>query len=434
MGAWMGAVGMVARADLRRRWLGGLTVAVVFGVAGGIVLATASGARRTDTAYARLLRESAAADVAVAPSGPGGSQNVGGVASYYAALAGLRGVAVVGPEIGIEATVPASGGMPVLLKAAGDAGLGRLVERPKIVAGRMFDPARPDEVVADRTVARRLHVRVGSRVRLDVVGGDPIRVRVVGVAVTRDNVIPVNVLASDPAFLAPPALLRVVPREAYAFDAAFVRLGPGTSVAEFGRRARALLGRFPETGGELFVVDEHRQAERVERDIRPQAVALALFCGFVALTALLFMRQLLARQVFVTSGEHPTLRALGLTRAQRVVIGVVPALITIVVGAVLAIVVAVAVSPLMPIGPARVAEPRRGVELNWAIVGLGALAMVVVLAALLGASAWRLARSTGDAVGTPWGRVARPSRVLELLTRSGAPMTTVDAYLTQGLC
>lgn len=421
----MGVVRMVVRAERRRRWRSGLALAVLVGFAGGVVLATLAGARRTDTAYGRLLRSSAAADVQVAASGPGARQNVGGVASYYQALDGLPSVVAVAPQIGISATVPARQDASVLLKAGTDARLGRALERPKIVRGRMFDPARPDEVVADRTVARRLGVHVGSRLSLDVVGGDPIRVRVVGLAVTRDNVIPVNALASDAAFLASPALLRIVRQDAYEFDSAFIRLRAGTSVADFARQARALLPRYPETGGQLFVVDEHRQAARVEDGIRPQAVTLAIFSAVLAVSALLILGQLLARQMFVASSDHGTLRAMGLTRVQRMTISFVPALATVVVDAALAIAVAVVVSPFMPIGPARVAEPHSGFELNWAIVGLGALAMVALFTVLLAPYAWHLASRSSDAAGTTSGGLKRPSRLLTFLTRTGAPTTTV---------
>ena len=57
-------------------------------------------------------------------------------------------------------------------------------------------------------------------------------------------------------------------------------------------------------------------------------------------------------------------------------------------GAVIAVGIAVAASPLMPIGPARSAEPSPGVEVNLAILGAGfvliaAAPLLVVLPAAL---------------------------------------------------
>ena len=48
-------------------------------------------------------------------------------------------------------------------------------------------------------------------------------------------------------------------------------------------------------------------------------------------------------------------------------------------GTVLAIVVAVALSPLAPIGPARSVYPDKGVAFDWTVLGLGALVLVVAL-------------------------------------------------------
>ena len=55
--SYMGAVWLRLRAELRRQWRGLLALAVLLGVIGGIALTAAAGARRTDTAYPRFLRE-----------------------------------------------------------------------------------------------------------------------------------------------------------------------------------------------------------------------------------------------------------------------------------------------------------------------------------------------------------------------------------------
>src|SRR5947209_4269409 len=87
--------------------------------AGGVVLTTAAGARRTDTAYPRFLRSSRGADVEVALSGPGGRQNLGGVSSFYAAVARLPAVDLVAPTVGVSAVAPGRGNAGVLLATGG---------------------------------------------------------------------------------------------------------------------------------------------------------------------------------------------------------------------------------------------------------------------------------------------------------------------------
>ena len=58
-----GPVWLALRADLRLRWRAALGLALLLGLIGGVVLTAAAGARRTDTAYPRLLRSARAARV-----------------------------------------------------------------------------------------------------------------------------------------------------------------------------------------------------------------------------------------------------------------------------------------------------------------------------------------------------------------------------------
>ncbi len=58
----MTAVWMVFAAELGRRWRSWLALAVLAGLAGGLVTAAAAGARRTDAAYPALVAFSASPD------------------------------------------------------------------------------------------------------------------------------------------------------------------------------------------------------------------------------------------------------------------------------------------------------------------------------------------------------------------------------------
>jgi hypothetical protein len=82
----MGSVWLAFRAGLRPRWRVLLGLALLLGMIGGVVLTAAAGARRTDTAYPRLLHWSNAADVLVIPHGTG-------LTGYYDALARRQEVA-----------------------------------------------------------------------------------------------------------------------------------------------------------------------------------------------------------------------------------------------------------------------------------------------------------------------------------------------------
>jgi ABC-type lipoprotein release transport system permease subunit len=424
------------RTELRSRWRAWAAVALLIGITGGVVLTTAAGARRTDTAYARYLQQSHAADVLVSPTNRG-------LPGYYPALAKLPSVDALVVAIGFQgfpqgraAAGALTDGFVVL--APGDTRFAHTVERPKVTEGRMSRPDRPDEAVADAALAHALHLHPGSTLRFAVAptaasGADfskarQISVKVVGIVVSRDNVVPVNALASTPTLVVAPGFAEQFKDDYLAYssyDGAYVRLKPGASRAAFTAQAQQLAADYPETGapdGPVFVADERTQAAAVEHAIRPQATALALFSLLAAVGALLIVGQILSRQLLLAAGENPTLSALGMGRGQLFGLGLVEAAIVATAGAVLAALLAVAASRYMPIGPARIAEPHPGLSANWAILGLGVVATVVLLVARAAWPAWRLAGAQASVQGSL--EVAgsdRPSRLVEEATRAGAP-------------
>jgi hypothetical protein len=209
--------------------------------------------------------------------------------------------------------------------------------------------------------------------------------------VTRGSVLPVNQLDKAPVIMASPALLRQLGVRYVYLTGAYVKLRPAASAAAFARRAQALTRRFPATGGHVFVAVEGTQAAAVQRAIRPQAVALALFALALAVTALLIVGQAAIRLLATGSLNHPALAALGLTRDQLMAAGLIEVGVAAVIGAMVAAGVAVAASPLMPIGPARLAEPDPGVSADATVLAAGAAVIVVLLVALAAWPAWRLA-------------------------------------------
>ena len=78
----MATVWLRLRADVRLRWRALAALALLLGIIGGVVLTAAAGARRTDTAYPRLLSWANAAQVDVLAAGTG-------LTGYYAALGRL---------------------------------------------------------------------------------------------------------------------------------------------------------------------------------------------------------------------------------------------------------------------------------------------------------------------------------------------------------
>jgi hypothetical protein len=280
---------LCARTELRARWISWAAAALAVGIAAAVVLTTAAGARRTSSAYGRLLAASRSADLLVSPHDTG-------FPHFYPALAHARGVTLVAPVIGYGGVEAGRPGTPVLMQASTDGAFGFRVERPKITAGRMLAPDHAGEVVADRTAASSLNLHVGSRLHMTIArrneqlpdpSKDPkVTLRVVGIGVTRDNVVPDNALASAPTLLVGPRFSDRFGPDYYAFDGAEIALRPGASRTRVSAQARQIAQHFAETGGDLFVADESEQAAKVQHAIRPQAVALGLFALLSAITAI----------------------------------------------------------------------------------------------------------------------------------------------------
>ena len=391
----------LAAHKLRAGWRGWATLAVLVALASGAVLAAVAGAIRTDTAYPRFLAASNASDVLVAPAGPG----MGG---YDAAVAKLPGVAVAAEVVGINAVPVGAGGVldnSATVVAPLDGRFGRTIEIPKMLAGRLPAASAPREIAVSQTGAQQLHLRVGSTLRMAALDNStpprarPLTERVVGVFVTAGSVLPVNYLDQVAQFMAPPALYRELGPDYWAFDGTYVKLSPGASLPVFSARAQALAKRYPATGGQAFVADQSVQAATVERAIRPQAVALALFALALALTALLVVGQVAARLVTEAAGDNTSLAALGMTRRQLIAVGLVEVTAAAVAGGAAAVIIAIAASPLTPIGPARLAEPSPGVSVDGPVLAVGFAVTVVLLLARVTVTAWRQAAARQAGAG-----------------------------------
>ena len=423
----MGAVRMCARSVLRHRVWGAVAVALLVGIAGGAVLAAAEGARRTDTAYPRLLDRLHTADVTILPRQ---FEQVDA-----AAIAGLPNVVQSGAISGFGLAVPPHNGGP----AAG-AGTDRVpfyrLEGFQLLAGRLPKPRRADEILLNETASRATHLRVGSVLHAELFnvtetsnappGADhaslftPIHpLRVVGIGRNPDELVSNENQDTSVIMLTPAFEHRHHDRASYRFFG--VRLRHGTrDVPAF---QAALHRRYPNVQFQLQTLET--RTATFSRAVQPYVDALWLFAAAAALAALFVVGQALVRLVVADGADGLELDALGTTRSQRAVVAATRAVVVVLAGGALAVLVALALSPLFPLGPGRAAEPDPGIRLDAAVLGGGFALLVVVLTAPVGFMAWRLARRARLGVTPADGRWA-PSRAAERLARSGAPASAVS--------
>jgi hypothetical protein len=119
----------------------------------------------------------------------------------------------------------------------------------------------------------------------------------------------------------------------------------------------------------------------VERSLDLQARALRLAGGLGTVAALILLAQALMRQAEHAAGDHPTLRAIGMSRSQLTTVGIARAAVVATGAAAAAMVTAIALSPLTPIGRARELELQPGIDVDVSALATGAAAILVAVLA-----------------------------------------------------
>src|SRR6266487_29749 len=228
---------MRLRAEIRSHLAATVALVLLVGIAGGVVIATGAGARRTDTAYPRFLRASHAADVLVSP-------NATGFKGFYQDIERLPEVERAGAEANVYLIHLSPSGQPVfnVVPAALLDGLGYTIDRPNLISGRLPNPNQPTEALANRFLAARLHLHPGSTMNFLSFrheASDPSKVRpsdyvrltitITGIGVAPNEVVPVAKLDSAPWLLVTPSYFRKYadPND-LGFDGLAIKLRPGT--------------------------------------------------------------------------------------------------------------------------------------------------------------------------------------------------------------
>ncbi len=429
------------RSTFRDRWGGYLAVTLLVGLVGGLALGAVAAARRTQSSFPAYVASTSPSDLTVLT---GLYIPAAGYAGFDPALlskiAKLPHVRRVESYAGLNVAVLARGGAP----AGSPAGLPGSVDgeffgqdRVTIIQGRMANPARADEVVIDAE-GTPSQAHVGEVVPLGFYtnaqdaqpgSGRPgtrpylrIDVRVVGKAIFSDELVQDAVdTGRDGGALFTPALTRRLVRCCASFTESAIRLDGGASeVAATEARIEQLLPRgFPVE----FYVTSLTEA-KAERAIEPASIALGVFGGIAALAALLIAGQVIGRQLRLDAGELDTLRALGAGPAATVSDGLPGVLGAVVAGSLLAVAVAVALSPLAPLGSVRAVYPYPGIAFDWTVLGAGVLVLIGVLSAVAVALAYR--RAPHRAAPRRQRARAERSAVVRAASASGLPPTAVE--------
>jgi hypothetical protein len=416
----VGAVGMLARCEIRRRWRRVVVLTLLVGAVGAIVLSTVAGARRTGSALVRFNASSRSADLELFVGDATPAQ--------LHAFGGVKGVQAFAPLRGGAWEFPQAPNLQAIASAF-DTRFGTVVDRPRIVAGRAADPAAADEVAIGEALAAQLHLRVGDH--LDgrgytpeqvqrflcacgfpagaVSSGPPVgegpgfRLRIVGIV--RRPLDLGDRGASGGVLVLTPAFTRKYETSIGTFNGTILRVRTrrgAADVPQVAAAARRIFGRSPKFQVQDLAID----TQGAQNAIDVLTVALWVFAGVAALAGLVAITIVLSREVSLTALDQATHNALGLTRPQRVAVGAFQALPVALGGAVLAVFGAAAASPLFPIGVARKAEPDPGLNIDGTVLALGTVAVSAGILLLGFVAALRTTRRRSFAPRSAPGRTA----------------------------
>ena len=122
--------------------------------------------------------------------------------------------------------------------------------------------------------------------------------------------------------------------------------------------------------------------QAIDRSLSVQANALRIVALLVGIVLLLVLGQVLVLLGFAPAVDNDTFRALGVTRRQLRALVLQRSLVIAGLATLVAGVAAVLLSPLAPVGVGRDVEPHPGLAVNVAYVGLGVLAVFVIVLGL----------------------------------------------------
>ncbi len=409
------ASAMRARALLRRYVWSTVGLGVFFGVAAGAALGIWGVARRTSTVFDRFVAYSDEATITVFACTDGvdaatietSYSDVCADYDYADILDFLHrtpGVESAGRwTLAISWVAPAhdpGAGSRQLVPVVVDEDAMKGVGTPIMVDGRLLDPSVASEVVINEEAAARMEVGVGDELlvtpyrmdEFDAAGegsrppsGEPTEVTIVGVGRTPGDLAGrlggTSIYEDSSSVTAGPAWWRETGGDAARYGiGVVVKTTPGSSDDEV---VQAMHERWPDRPIQVDVGSLSADPSRtsVVDAIRLQSLGLQLVASVVALAALVFAGQAVARQARREWADATVLDALGMTRPGMASAQLLRAAAIAVVAVGVAAVVTIASSPLGPVGIGRAAEPYPGVSVDGVVllVGLPVIALAVMV-------------------------------------------------------
>jgi hypothetical protein len=404
----------------RARWRSLLVVAAMVALTAGFGAAALAGARRSDSSPDRFRDAAHSRDMFISessdePDGAPLDELLDGplVAEELDVrfLFAFPSESLEGDVVGFAPTDP-------------DERAGLVVDRGVLQEGRWADPTDPDELVVPEVVARRFEVGPGDTLPVAtftpaqaaaVSAGEPLGppegpvldMRVVGVARTSDDLAAARTEEPSSLLYTPAFLPRYGDEVGVGADGHLVRFADGAPDAAE-RFTDALHAAY--RGREEPGLDVSRGEQSQLDAISVITVALVALGLTVVVAGLVWIVSAVARLQRLATADLDILRALGSTRGQRLAVALATVAPGLVAGTLLAPLVAIALSPLFPVGLARRFDPSPGLHADLVALAAVPVGLLAVAGLATLASGLRLLdRRPGmvPAAGTPGGGARR---------------------------
>jgi ABC-type lipoprotein release transport system permease subunit len=424
------------RTSFARRLTGYLSIVLLIALVGGIALGSVIAARQTSSSYNVFLASTNPSDLDITIGAP----------NIAADLARLPLVKHVGTATLYDGAFPAGAHGQSLFPKALVAGKvitlvslnGEYFSQDKlaVVQGRLANATKLNEFVTTAVAAQLMGWHVGQSIPMNLFTGAQTELPAFGTGklkptaaldmklvgtVTVNTDLVADAVDKFPTFMIfTPAVGKLLNRSGinyinYALKT--VNGARGVPAVE-----REVIKALPK-GTSYSFRPASVIAAQVNKSIEPEAIALGIF-GLIAALAMLVIASSLIARVLQSDGEDLlVLRALGAPPSMVVASVLIGVLVSVLLGSLLAVGVAVSLSPLSPIGPVHSIYPNRGLQFDWLVLGLGFVVVVLVLFVFATLVAWRRARrnvSHRRRLETP----AR-SQTARVLAEAGMPVTMV---------
>jgi hypothetical protein len=423
------------RATFRQRWPGYLSIVLLVGLVGGVALGSIAGARRTQSTFPAYLTATKASNLQLQTSSVTDQFGTAGLTGKLARLPHVQHVADA-PSLLVIPLGPNGKALPSAFNDNDVTELGSIggmyfsQDRVTVAQGRMANPASTDEMVATAEAAQLSGWHLGETVpfgaysvqqanttTFNPLNAEPhqrFSAKLVGIVVFSSQVVDDDVDRFPTIVLMTPALTRHLSASA-TYPTYGLRLDTGNLAVP--SVEREIVDALPPGSTYSFHLTSVAEGQ-VERATKPEAIALGVFGVIAGLAALLIGAQAISRRLWANRGDLDVLRSLGADVPTMAADAMLGPLCSLLLGALLAVGVAVAFSPLMPVGPASQVDPSPGITFDWTVLLLGLAVLSLGLGGLTTVLAFR------GATRRDYERreSVRRSGVVEIAARYGLPV------------